>query len=143
MFVIKTIYKEAGWWYWLATVPLLVLGVMGYVEAIYGAIALTAVQFVQYMLSTRDFMAFPVQVRTGYILLLLIGLLPYMSFIHWIQLFGTSAMVLFGYCPLARILSLMSWNRDYELSWRMLWVTFFSAPVDGCIKDSLPSHAQS
>ena len=58
----------------------------------------------------------PVQVRLAYLALLLLGTLPGCSWIHWMQLFGTSAMALAGYCPLVRMLKLLPWNRSVPLS---------------------------
>lgn len=51
-----------------------------------------------------------------YMVLLVCGLWEPLRFLYWIQLIGTSAMVLVGYCLLARILSLMPWNLREPLS---------------------------
>jgi len=71
--------------------------------------------------------AFPVQVRAAYLALLVAGLYPPLGFIHWVQLVGTWAMVLVGYCPLARALSLLPWNRSQPLSAALVRRTFVSA----------------
>ncbi len=42
--------------------------------------------------------------------------LPALAWVHWVQLVGTSAMVLVGYCPLVRMLTLLPWNRSEAIS---------------------------
>lgn len=48
------------------------------------------------------------------------------QWIHWVQLVGTSARVLIGYCFLARPLSLAPWKRWQPLTWTLLRRTYFS-----------------
>jgi len=139
MFLIRDIYKEFGWWFWLFTVPFLILHVTGLWDlAIYVAILLTAVQFAYYLYRDKNLLSFPVQVRVSYILLLISGLFPPLFFIHWLQVLGTSAVVLAGYCPLARTLSLLPLNRSVPLSWAYVTRAFFSRPVPGSILTSMP-----
>ncbi len=93
-------FNDIKWWYWLATAMLLAAYlVAGLRTAIFAAIALTAGQLVHVAAREREPAAFPVQVRAAYLGLLMIGLYPPLVFIHWIQLAGTWAMVLVGYCP--------------------------------------------
>lgn len=47
---------------------------------------------------------------------LLLGQWPPLTFVYRIQLAGTTAMGCFDYCPLARILLLMPWNRTGPLT---------------------------
>ena len=127
-------FRDIKWWYWLATAILLVVClVAGWRQAIYVAIALTAVQLIQFAAREHDLTAFPVQVRAAYLGLLVIGLYPWLAFVHWIQLCGTWGMVVVGYCPLARMLSLLPWNRRQPLSISLVRRTFLSRPVPGSI----------
>jgi hypothetical protein len=64
---------------------------------------------------------------------------PPLSFIHWIQLVGTTAVVTVGYCPLARIMVLMPWNRSRPLTVALAWNTIISPPVADSI---LEVHAE-
>lgn len=110
-----------GWWYWAATLPLLVAAVVfEQREAFAPLIAFTTWQGAHFLWRTRSVLAPPVQTRSAYTLLLLAGLWPPLGFIHWIQVAGTTAMVLFGYCPLARMLALMPWNRREPLTGELL-----------------------
>lgn len=131
-------YRHISWWYWLATAPLLIAGLSGRTEAFYYAMALTVMQWIHFGLRDRSLVSFPVQVRAGYLGLLLLGQWDPFYFIYYIQLAGTSAMVLFGYCPLARLLSLMPWNRREPFSLSLVKRTILSPPTRGSILQGLP-----
>ena len=133
----RSLFNDIKWWYWLATAILLVGAVAGVSAAILAAIALTAVQLIHFATRERALAAFPVQVRAAYLALLVAGLYPPLGFIHWVQLVGTWAMVLVGYCPLARALSLLPWNRRQPLSADLVRRTFLSPPVRGSIVDAI------
>jgi len=59
-----------------------------------------------------------------------------LGFLHWIQLAGTTAMVLVDYCPGARLVSLMPWNRRVPLTLGLVVRTFVRPPVRGSILDA-------
>ena len=125
--------KGIDWWYWLVTDGLLISGLAGGPGGFGPVIGLTCAQLVHYLLREGAPGAFPVQVRAGYLLLLIAGQWPPLAFIYWIQLVGTSAMVTVGYCPLARILSLLPWNRTAPLTLSLVRRTFFSWPTRGSV----------
>ncbi|MBT5309150.1 MAG: hypothetical protein HOL37_07440 [Rhodospirillaceae bacterium] len=129
--------KKISWWFWLATVGFLTLGLSGHAQGFYLAIALCVFQVGFFLNREKSLMAFPVQVRIGYLALLVVALMPYMGFIYWIQFAGTWAAVLVGYCPLARILMLMPWNRLRPLTLAAVRKIFFSAPVKGSVLQAL------
>lgn len=118
--------RDLGWWYWFLTVGLLGAGLAGWQPGIYLATALCLVQIVHVMMLTRDLTAFPAQVRMAYLAMLLTGLWEPLAWLHRMQLVGTSARVLVGYCFLARVLSLAPWNRRRPLSWDLVSRTFLS-----------------
>lgn len=133
-------YKTVSWWYWLATACLLTLGVGGYPLAFPLAIALTLIQLLHYLARERNLAAFPIQVRAWYLGLLLIALPAPLQPLYWIPTIGTWALVLFGYCGMARIVSLLPWNRSQPLSMSLVKKTFLSRPVRGSFRD-VSSHA--
>jgi len=98
--------RDLGWWYWVLTVGLLGAGLLGWTAGIVLAMALCAVQIVHVLWLTQNLTAFPLQVRVAYLAMLIAGLWEPLQWIHWMQLAGTSARVLIGYCLLARTLSL-------------------------------------
>lgn len=122
-----TTIRDFGWWYWLVTAGLLSTGLLlGRSEGIVMAIALCAVQIIHAAWLTRGLTAFPVQVRIAYLAMLIAGLWGPLQWIHWMQLAGTTARVLIGYCLLARALSLAPWNRWQPLTFALLKRTFLS-----------------
>jgi hypothetical protein len=125
---------DLGWWYWFLTVGLLGAGLFGWPAGIYVAILLCAVQIVHVIWLTRAVTAFPVQVRVAYLAMLISGLWGPLQWIHWMQLAGTTARVLVGYCLLARTLSLAPWNRWQPVSFALIRRTFLSlqAAVPSC-----------
>jgi len=127
-------YRDIGWWYWLVTAGLLNLGVAGYPVGFALAIGLTIFQFLHYAIQAGSFSSFPAQVRVGYLILLLIALPEPMNWLYWLPTAGTWAQVLFGYCGMARFVSLMPWNRREPLSSALIKKTFISRPVRGSVK---------
>ncbi len=136
MFMIE--YRSVSWWYWLVTVCFLTAGVFGYAQGFLLAIALTLIQLVHFIAREQSATAFPVQVRLGYLLLLLIALPAPLQWIYWIPTIGTWAQILFGYCTMARMVSLLPWNHKGRFSIDLVKRTFLSPPVRGNILQGLP-----
>lgn len=130
--------RDTAWWYWLASAVLLVEALAGCPLGFTPVIVLTLIQTLQVWihsggLKPRGLAAFPVQVRIGYLTWLIAGLADPTGLMHGIQLAGTSAMVLSGYFPMARMVSLLPWNRRQPLSLRLVMRTFLQAPTPGNI----------
>lgn len=128
---------EIDWWFWLVTV--LLLGAALFLASypiMCGTIAFCALQGVYYLVRDKSIMAFPVQVRMAYTLLLVLALLPSLQIIAWLQLIGTFVVVTSGYCILARMMVLMPWNRSVPMSVALLRQTFLRPPVNGSIMQS-------
>lgn len=123
--------RGIAWWYWLATVTGLASGVAGWNPGYGLAMGITLVHGIHYLLRGHGPSSLPLQVRIGYLGLLALGLWPPLAFLHWLQLAGTSALLVFDYCPLARTLALMPWNRRAPLTGRLVLRVFLSAPVRG------------
>lgn len=135
MFMLE--YRDIGWWYWLVTAGLLTYGVSGNTMGFVLAIGLTVFQLIHYMILERGITAFPVQVRFWYLMLLVVALPEPMQLIYWIPAIGTWAQILFGYCTMARLVSLFPWNRSGPFSYALLKKTFFSLPVRGSIQQGV------
>jgi hypothetical protein len=127
-------YKDVGWWYWLVTGGLLTFGVSGNQIGFALAIGLTIIQLIHFVFRERNIIAFPIQVRFWYLMLLLVAWLEPLQWIYWVPAIGTWAQVIFGYCTMARCVSLLPWNRSGQLSLDLLAKTFLSRPVLGSIK---------
>jgi len=116
------------WWVWTITAAQLMAGLLGYSLAFIGAIVVTAGQGFVLLVRDRCLAAFSVQLRVAYLLLLLICYPAPMRWLYWLPTVGTFALILFGYCLLARLLSLLPWNSHESFTLARLRRTFFSAP---------------
>lgn len=123
--------RSIGWWYWLTSACLLTANVSGWPMGLPLAIGLTAFQLAHFTMRNRSVRSFPVQVRLGYLMLLLIAAPRAFRWICWIPMTGTWIQVLFGYCAMARTVSLVPGNRNQPLSAALLRQTFLSVPVRG------------
>ncbi len=121
--------------YWLATGLLLAAALSPLPPGFTPVIVLSLIQILHFLARSGGPAAFPVQVRTGYLLWLLAGLWAPLGFFHWIQLVGTFASVTVDYCPMARLVSLLPWNRRHPLSLHRVIRTFLHPPVRGSILD--------
>lgn len=124
--------RNLTWWFWLATDAALAWSLFADREAMKLAIGLAAMQIPVFARRGGGPTSFPTQVRIAYTGLLIVGLWTPLAIIHWIQLVGTTAMVLFGYCFLARCLSLLPSNRTAPLTPRLV-----AATILGPIRDNI------
>ena len=126
-------HKELGWRYWFVTACLLTAGLAGYTTGFLLAIGLTLIQLIHYIIRERSMTAFPVQVRFSYLILLLVALPEPLHIVYWAPAVGTWVLLIFGYCTMARIVSLFPWNSKERFSVGLLKKTFLSRPVRGSI----------
>ncbi len=127
----RRVLSDPSWWHWAATVPLLGSHLLGLPGAVEAALALCAVMAGYYLLRTRRWRPLPVQVRLVYLAWLSLGLLVGANWMHAVALAGTSAMALFGYCPLVRTLGLLPFNRSEPFGVRLVWRQIVAAPAGG------------
>jgi hypothetical protein len=130
--------RRLRWWYWLATACLLAVSLAGWRPGLWVTIAFVAVQLLHYLVREGSIRAFPVQTRVAFLALLGAGAWSPLGRIHWLQLAGTCASVGLDYCTLARLVSLMPWNRTQPLTLRLVWRTFASPPVQGSVLAAVP-----
>jgi hypothetical protein len=124
--------KALIWSLWFITWLGLVIGVFDRVFFQYVVIfsALHAVLFL--VLFQFKVQPFPVQVRLAYLAWVAVGTyVPYMVVLMYITLIGLATNLFLGYCPLARMVYLMPWNRDEKFSLDLLRRVVFSRPTAG------------
>jgi hypothetical protein len=134
----RTIYT-----YWLASALSIAVGLLIWPPALFLAMAVTSVHSLHFLLHPPRIGAFPMQVRIGFLGLLVLGQAPYFGWVNWIQLAGTTALLTVGYCPLARVLSLMPWNRTHPMSWKLFVTAIFPPPVEGSILELVSPESSS
>ncbi len=79
--------------------------------------------------------AFPAQVRIAYFLWVAVGTyVPYMTILMYITTVGLATNLFVGYCPLARMLCLLPWNRKEPFSLSLVMSVFLTPPVAGMFK---------
>lgn len=125
--------RGIGWWYWLATAVGLGLGVAGWNPGYGIAIGVTLLHSLHYLHRGHAPGSMPLQVRTGYFALLILGLWPPLAFLYWMLLGGTLMLLAFDYCAMARMLALMPWNRRVPLSAALVGRVFLTPPVRGSV----------
>lgn len=124
--------QDIGWWYWLLTIPLLIVGLTGRSIGLVLAMGFTIIQAIHFAWRERSIVAFSVQVRIAYLGLLLLGFWEPFSWIHAVQFVGTTVRVATSYCLLARTVSLLPWNRFEALSVDLWHRTYFSRRGPSC-----------
>jgi hypothetical protein len=120
--------RDWTWWWWLVTACLLLIGLMGMPEAFLTALLLAIAQSVLLFVRERALGAFPVQLRLAYTLLLIICFFLPIRWFFWLPAVGTFAVVIFGYCLMARMLSLLPWNRTEPITADLVRRIFLSRP---------------
>ena len=126
------------WWIWLVTASWLIVGFVLHPAGFIAAIVLSLGQSVYFLWRLRSFTPYAVQIRLAYTALLVVCFVPGMRWLYWMPACGTFALVLFGYCLMARVLSLMPWNRLVPLSLALVNRTLFTPPVIGNAAHGLP-----
>jgi hypothetical protein len=130
--------KEPTWWVWLVTVLLLASGLAGQPAGFVGAITLSAAQSGWFVWQHRGLRPYPVQIRVAYTGLLLLCLTPLLRWLYWLPTVGTVALLLFGYCLMGRMLSLLPWNRQEAINLVLLRRAFLTPPIPGNALHGLP-----
>ena len=132
-------FKDVGWWYWLASTICLWLAVTSEPVAFSWALLIGSVQLIHYIISERSFTAFPVQVRLGYLSVLLLTIPDGFQVLLWIPAIGTLLRVLTGYCIMARNLMLLPFNRQTKLTMPFIRDAYLTPPMRGNILHGLPA----
>jgi hypothetical protein len=135
--------KEPTWWIWLMIASLLALGLAGVEAGRYGVVLLGAAQALWFLLKYRAWKPYPVQIRIAFTLFVLGCMIPALRWMLWVPMFGTLAFLLFGYCLMGRMLSLMPWNCEEPVTGELLRRTFLSAPVISRPEHGLPPGCDS
>lgn len=128
----RSAFRDVTWWSWVAIIGLLIARFAGDPRAVVAAIGVCGgLAVIDLILRRGDWRAMSVQIRVSYGLMLLAGLLPWMAWLHAVQLVGTTARVITGYCLLERELRLMPMNRAEPLARRAVWRTLTAPPGAG------------
>ena len=86
------------WWIWLVIAGGLLVGMLVSPVGLWVALALSAVQAIAFLIKERSLMAFPVQLRVGYLLIIGVFAIPVLRVLLWIPMIGTFVLCFSGYC---------------------------------------------
>ena len=127
--------KRLVWVLWFVTWLGLLAGLYNLVFYEY-VVVFSAVHAVLFLILLRFIIkAFPVQVRIAYFIWVVVGtFVPYMIVLMYITTVGLFTNLFLNYCPLARIMYLMPWNRQQPLSTGLVYKVFLTPPVEGQFK---------
>lgn len=89
-------YRALSWWYWLVIVAFLTAGVSGWATGFSFAIGLAAFQLIHFAIREHSISTFPIQVRFGYLLVLVLffALPEDLRWLYWLPAIGTWTTVL-------------------------------------------------
>ena len=118
--------SEPSWWLWIVAELLLLAGWFVSPAFILAALGLGLGQ--GFLFRARDG-GFSVRAQTRFTFAAVVGvlLLPGTQWLFWLLVAGLSVRVLFSYCGMARMLTLLPWNRREELSRGFVRRAFLSA----------------
>ncbi len=124
--------RKLVWTLWLITWLGLLAGLVQrqWYEAVVYFSAVHALLFIY--LERFHWLAFPVQVRLAYAVWVAIGTyVPHMQILMYITTIGLATNLFWGYCPLARMLYLLPWNRREPFSFDLVRRVALTPPVNG------------
>jgi hypothetical protein len=80
-------------------------------------------------------LVFPTQLRIVYVAWVAIGtFVPHMTWMMYVTMVGLGANLLFGWCPLSRMIYLFPWNREAAFTPQLFMKTFLNGPKPGRFK---------
>ncbi len=121
------------WWYIFATWAAVLYGLFVGESGFYVAIGLCMIQALYFGIEDKNPFSFSCQVRYALAAIFIAGLFEPLRWIYWIPAVGLTVRLTLNYCLLARLVSLMPWNRRDPFSWGLFRRTLFSPPTSGSI----------
>jgi hypothetical protein len=131
--------RDPGWWFWLATTIALYVGPFVDPRGYTAALLITVVHLSHYLIRDRG-LTFPVQVRAAVLGFMLLGLFEPLLFLYWMLAFGGTVQVLFGYCIMARVVSLLPWNLEEPFGLGLVKKTFLTPPTIGSVRQGFAAE---
>jgi hypothetical protein len=128
----RQVRERLVWWLWLVTWAGLLAGLSD--RRFYTLVVAFSAAHALLVLGLLRFraMAFPAQLRIAYVVWVAVGTwVPHLTVLMYVATIGLAANLFLGYCPLARMLHLLPWNRDEPLSLGLVARVAFTPPVPG------------
>jgi hypothetical protein len=107
---------DIRWWFWLVTLVFIIAALVGWSQAYYVVIAISALQVIFFFVQEKSLSAYPLQIRIVYFVWTLFGLwLAGRLYFYILLLLGTIMVTFFGRCVIALGLKYMPWNKDRQI----------------------------
>lgn len=108
--------SNLGWWFWLVTILILFLALVGWTAGYYLAISLSLVHVLFFLEESKNVRDFETQLRLTFFVLTLFGIVPGVRvFVFLLLLAETVLIAFFGQSYLARGLKRMRWNQEHAI----------------------------
>jgi len=133
--------KKLVWALWFVTWVGLIIGFFNrsYYEYVVFFSAAHAILFL--ILTNFRVMAFPVQLRISYLAWVAVGTyVPYLVILMYITTIGLASNLFLNYCPLARMMYLLPWNREETLTYSLIKRVILTPPVLPHFRFRYPPH---
>ena len=108
--------NNLGWWFWLFTLPVIVLALTGWTAGYYLAISLSLVHALFFLEETKNVRDFETQRCLAFFVLTLFGIVPGVRVLVFLLLLAETVLIaFFGQSYLARGLRRMPWNQEHAI----------------------------
>ena len=108
--------SNLGWWFWLATIFVILLALTGWTAAFYLAISLSLVHALFFLEESKNVRDFETQLRLIFFVLTLFGIVPGVRAVVFLILLAETVLItFFGQSYLARGLKRMPWNQEHAI----------------------------
>ena len=105
--------NDLGWWFWIVTILVLLVALIGWTAGYYLAISLSLVHALFFVEESKNVRDFETQLRLAYFAITLFGIVPGVRvFVFLLLLAETVLIAFFGQSYLARGLRRMPWNQE-------------------------------
>ena len=105
--------SNLGWWFWLVTILVLFMALIGWTAGYYLAISLSLVHALFFLEETKNVRDFETQLRLAFFVLTLFGIVPDLRVVVFLLLLAETVLIaFFGQSYLARGLRRMPWNQE-------------------------------
>ena len=134
----KSNRKLIVWSLWFITLVGLMLGFFYRIFYEYVVVFSLVHTLIFFVLFQNKIKPFTVQLRLVYLAWLIIGTyVPHMAIMMYIATVGLASNLFLNYCPLARMMYLLPWNREEAFSLNLLKRVILTPPVSGRFKPML------
>lgn len=130
-------FRSLSWWIWLSLTLTIAADISGF-NAGNNLTNLIAIgQAVAWIVHYRSVTRFSCQVRIVFVIWIALSSIPTLGILSWSLLAGLLLSTFFGYCPIARMLVFLPFNRQNPLTFAKAGQILFHPPVATSLSEAL------